>query len=178
MSRKVKFDIAFKLECIQQVVKEGKSDYAVSKSKGISDSLLYRWLSLYEKNGEGALAPRRNRSYAVSFKLKVLQTIERKNLSLSEAQGMFDIPSASVIVKWKKDFITFGISGLEEKPRGLPKRMNHKREAPKVPLTRLEELELEVERLRCENAFLKKLRALIQAEERENQKRLQKPSRN
>jgi transposase len=34
------------------------------------------------------------------------------------------------------------------------------------PLTREEELILENERLRCENALLKKLQALIQAEEK------------
>ncbi|WP_187287932.1 hypothetical protein [Leadbetterella byssophila] len=53
--------------------------------------------------------------------------------------------------------------------------MNRK---PKAPLTRLEELELENERLRCENAFLKKLRALIQAEEEQRRGQSQKPYKN
>ena len=68
----------------------------------------------------------------------------------------------------KKEFITFGIAGLQPKPKGRPKSMSdYKRKKRKTdkPLTREEELLLENERLRCENALLKKLQALIQAEE-------------
>ena len=39
------------------------------------------------------------------------------------------------------------------------------------PLTREEELLLEIESLRCENALLKKFNALVQAEEIKNLKR-------
>ena len=39
------------------------------------------------------------------------------------------------------------------------------------PLTREEELLLENERLRCENDYLKKLQALIQAEEKANKRK-------
>ena len=80
----------------------------------------------------------------------------------------FNVTSESVIIKWQKDFITFGITGLQPKPKGRPKSMSdYKRKKRKTdkPLTREEELLLENERLRCENALLKKLQALIQAEE-------------
>ena len=40
------------------------------------------------------------------------------------------------------------------------------------PLTREEELLQEIERLRCENALLKKLQALIQAEEEAKRRKL------
>ena len=45
------------------------------------------------------------------------------------------------------------------------------------PLTREEELLLEIERLRCENAFLKKFNALIQAEEGKLNSRKSKSSK-
>ena len=74
-----------------------------------------------------------------------------------------------MIIKWKKDFANFGIEGLKPKPKDQPKSMtNFKRKKRKSdkPLTREEELMLENEKLRCENDLLKKLHALIQAEEK------------
>ena len=45
----------------------------------------------------------------------------------------------------------------------------------KQPLTREEELLLEIERLCCENALLKKFNALIQAEQEKQKKLGRKP---
>ena len=81
----------------------------------------------------------------------------------------FYIPDAAIIVKWKRDFANFGLDGLQSKPKGRPKSMsNFKRKKRKSdqPLTREEELLLENEALRCELDVLKKLQALIQAEEK------------
>ena len=90
-------------------------------------------------------------------------------LSLREARLKFNLSSDSVIIKWKKDFANFGIEGLKPKPKGRSKSMtNFKRKKRKSdkPLTREEELMAEIEILRCENDLLKKLHALIQAEEK------------
>jgi transposase len=67
----------------------------------------------------------------------------------------------------EKRFANFGLKGLYSKTKGRPKTMNNKRKKRKSdkPLTREEELLLENEAIRCELDFLKKLQALIQAEE-------------
>lgn len=86
----------------------------------------------------------------------------------------FNITSESVIIKWQRDFANFGIVGLEPKPKGRPKTMTNfkpKKRKSEKPLTREEELLQEIERLRCENALLKKLQALIQAEEKANKRK-------
>ena len=78
----------------------------------------------------------------------------------------FNIPDVAIIVKWKKDFANFGLEGLQPKQRGRPISMSdfkRKKRKSDKPLTREEELLKENERLRCENALLKKLDALIQA---------------
>jgi transposase len=90
-------------------------------------------------------------------------------LSLREACLKFNIPTDSTIIKWQRDFANFGLEGLQPKPKGRPKSMsNFKRKKRKSdkPLTREEELLLENEALRCELDYLKKLQALIQAEEK------------
>ena len=168
MERKVKYDYAFKLECVELVLKKHYSCELVSKQKGPNKSNINKWVKFYKQYGRTGLLPKKNQNYSTDFKLKVLKSIDDDYLSLSEACLKFNVTSESVIIKWQKDFITFGIAGLQPKPKGRPKSMSdYKRKKRKTdkPLTREEELLLENERLRCENALLKKLQALIQAEE-------------
>lgn len=175
MERKVKYDYAFKLECVELVLKKHYSTESVSKLKGPSKSNIRKWISFYQRYGKIGLLPRKNQSYPVAFKIKVLNDLKAKPLSLMEACLDFNIPTQSIIIKWQKDFAIFGLEGLHPKPKGRPRSMSDfkgkKRKSDK-PLTREEELLIENERLRCENALLKKLQALIQAEEEaKNRKR-------
>ena len=169
MERKVKYDYAFKLECVELVLKKHYSNVYVSKLKGPNESDIRRWVKFYKTYGKIGLLPSKNQSYSIDFKLKVLKKIKAKSLSISEACLEFNIPTKSTIFKWQKDFTTFGIEGLKPKPKGRPKSMSdYKRKKRKSdkPLTREEELLLENEALRCELEYLKKLQALIQAEEK------------
>ena len=166
MGRKVKYDYAFKLECVELVLKKHFSDGYVSKLKQIPRSNVRKWIGFYKAYGEVGLFPRINQSYSVDFKIKVLKTIEKESLSLRTTSIKFNIPDVAIIVKWKKDFANFGVEGLQPKQKGRPISMSdYKRKKSKSvkPLTREEELLKENERLRCENELLKKLQALIQA---------------
>jgi transposase len=169
MEKKVKYDYAFKLECVKLVLEKHYSCNYVSIDKGIERSNLRKWIGFYKHYGSIGLLPRKNQSYSVNYKLKVLKAIDKDLLSLRETSIKFNIPDTGIIVKWKKDFANFGLEGIQPKTRGRPKSMNNnkrkKRKSDK-PLTREEELLLEIEALRCENELLKKLQALIQAEEK------------
>jgi transposase len=167
MERKVKYSYEFKLKCVQEVLKKNRTNQSVSKEHGFDESNLRRWIGFYQKYGSKGLEPRGYQSYNAVFKLKVLQAIEKKSLSLSEACLSFNIPTGSVIVNWQKRFEKLGYLGLENKPKGRPRSMTYKRAKKKSnkPLSREEELLLENESLRAENELLKKLQALIQAEE-------------
>ena len=166
MEKKVKYDYAFKLECVELVLKQHFTDGYVSKLKQIPRWNIRKWVSFYNAYGEIGLLPRINQSYSTEFKLKVLKTIEKESLSLMTAGTRFNIPNISLILKWRKDFANFGKEGLQPKQRGRLISMSDykrkKRQSDK-PLTREEELLKENERLRCENELLKKLQALIQA---------------
>jgi transposase len=166
MGRKVKYDYALKLECVELVLKKHYSSQFVSKLKGLNESNIRKWVSFYKTYGEVGLLPRINQTYSAIFKIKVLKTIEKESLSLRATSVRFNIPDVAIIVKWKKDFANFGIEGLKSKPKGRPISMSdYKRKKSKSgkPLTREGELLKENERLRCENELLKKLQALIQA---------------
>ena len=173
MERKVKYNAEFKLHCINEVLKNNRSISAVSKENNFDRSNLRKWISFYLHYGPEGLLPRKNQKYTSDFKLKVLGRIEKKSLSLREACVEFNIPTISVIIEWQNSYNDQGISGLECKAKGRPKSMTIKRAKKKSdkPLTREEELLLEIESLKCENALLKKYNALVQAAEMKNLKR-------
>lgn len=169
MERKVKYDYAFKEGCVKLVLEEHRSYGFVSKLKGADKSNIRKWVGFYKKFGDLGLLPRINQSYSSDFKLVVLVDINKSFLSLREACLKFNIPDAAIIVKWKRDFANFGFEGLKPKVRCKPKSMStikRKKHKSDKELTREEELLLENEALRCELDILKKLQALIQAEEK------------
>ena len=177
MERKVKYNYEFKLQCIKEVFKFHRSVNSVCVEKGIDNKSLDLWIQVYAKYGNEGLLPReRNQKYSVAFKLKVLNTIQKKSLSLMQACLMFNIPTKSTIIVWQKKYRAASSAGLELKPRGRPTSMNFKRKQRKTdkPLTREEELLKEIEYLRAENEILKKFNALVQTEQA-NQNKRQKP---
>ncbi|MFV8394128.1 transposase [Flavobacterium sp. LB2P6] len=169
MERKVKYDYTFKLECIKLVLEQHYSCTYVANQRGLNKSNIRKWVGFYKEYGALGLLAKKNQSYSVPFKLKVLKSIDKDLMSLRDVSIKFNIPDTGIIVKWKKYFANFGLVALQPKPRGRPKSMNtnkRKKRKSDKPLTREEELLLEIEALRCENELLKKLQALIQAEER------------
>lgn len=171
MARKVKYDYDFKLRCVEEVLK-GRSAIAVAAEFKCDRTLLWKWVILHRRLGASGLVPRGNRNYDVDFKLKVIKAIDKKSLTLEEACRMFDVPGSSIILNWQRNFAERGISGLHRKQysRAEPMESKKNKKANPKPLTREEELLLENRSLRAENALLKKLQALIQAEESKKRK--------
>jgi transposase len=85
----------------------------------------------------------------------------------------FRIPDKGTLKKWVKIYDQEGAEGLSKENRGRQKFMPRK---PKKPMTREEQLLDELADLKAENAYLKKLHALVQSEKEKEEKR--KSSRN
>jgi len=56
---------------------------------------------LYKTYGKVGLLSRKNQSYSVDFKLKIIQNLQNELLTLSETSLKFNIPDAAIILKWK-----------------------------------------------------------------------------
>jgi transposase len=170
MFKRIKYDYKFRLRCVESVLRKQQSKTELCKVKGIRKSNLTLWIAFYNAYGKNGLKARQARSYDTKFKLKVIKTINQENLSLDEACVKFNIPSYSTIINWQKAFEIDGCLGLVNKKRGRPPTMKDpiKRKSKKAskPLTREEELLKELAYLRAENALLKKLQALVQAEKK------------
>ena len=168
MLRKVKYSYEFKLQCVNEVLKRHLGITDVSNRWNIQVSVLKKWIRFYKVYGDIGLIPRaKNKTYTGSFKLKVVLLIKQKHISLSVACLQYNIPSVSTLITWIKKYDQHGPDILYKETRGKPKPMQFKRTPKKSnkPLTREEELLQEIELLKAENALLKKLQALIQAEE-------------
>ena len=98
MNKRTKYDYKFRLQCVEAVVKNNRPARVVASEKGIVFSNLRLWLGFYRQYGKDGLKGRKYQYYDVSFKLKVIQTIEKELLSLREACIRFNVPSESTIV--------------------------------------------------------------------------------
>lgn len=167
MSRKIKYDIDFKKSIVDRVI-TGKSGYkTVAKEFSIQHSMVKRWVCFYRRHGLEGLNPMSSR-YSAEFKLKAITEMRVKFLSLAETCVEFKIPSMGTLMKWITIYDSEGPPGLALEKRGKHKAMPKK---SKKPLTREEELLEELADLKAENAYLKKLHALVQSEKEKEEKR-------
>jgi transposase len=131
-----------------------------------------RWVKRYEAFGvEGLLL--KNSSYDGQFKLNVIEYMHANHLSISETSVMFAIPADATVGKWERIYYEEGPQALFRDNRGR-KKMNDKSKPSKPKLDKKVEEDLIAEngRLRMENAYLKKLNALVQERiQRENGKK-------
>jgi transposase len=91
--------------------------------------------------------------------------------SSRKAAAKFNIATACTINRWARLYNEGGIIALRNKPRGRS-AMSGKKKHPAREATasypEFRSVEEELEYLRAENAYLKKLRALIQERQRKN----------
>jgi len=162
-----KYSEQFKLAVVQQHV-SGRSGYkAIGREYGVDFATVRRWVKWFQAHGMDGLK-KRSACYTAQFKLSVLQAIWDNELSYHQASTQFNIRSPGSIGTWERAYQRHGIDGLQPRPRGRPKAMTTPKNKPAPPVendkrTR-EDLLAELDDLRMENAYLKKLRALIQAQ--------------
>lgn len=109
--------------------------------------------------------------YSGELKILVAETVIKERMSLKGAVRQFGIGSPAVIKRWLRIYKEEGKEALLEERRGSfqrvpiqrPPRQNAK-DADRETLIK------EVEWLRAENDYLKKLRALVLEEEAQNKK--------
>lgn len=108
-----------------------------------------------------------NKRYTPEFKIKVVETMRDEKLSYKETAREFDIPQGDkTVANWERIYLEEGKDGLYIERRG---RKSTGR-PPKLKKEVEEYLISEVQRLRAENAYLKKLNALVAERVRQEKK--------
>lgn len=156
-----KYNEQFRLNAVQEYLSGESSVNAVATRHGISARTLGDWIRRFEQHGHAGLVGR-GASYSASFKLMVLEAMWREKWSLSHTAVVFGIRTHSHIGKWERQYHESGLEGLSRRCRANRMSDNPpKRPESQAPRS-LEDVLKENEYLRAENAYLKKLDALIQ----------------
>ena len=108
-----------------------------------------------------------NKRYTGEFKQMVVETMMREKLSYCETARQFAISDHHLVTSWERIYLTAGPEGLYIERRGR----GSKGRPTKFPKEVEEDLLKEVQRLRAENAYLKKLQALVLERERHQKKK-------
>ncbi len=167
-----KFSSEEKIQAVKQYIDGNERGKTIAKSIGVHPSLLHQWIKQFEYYGEDAFE-KRYTVYPAQFKLDVLNYMNEHGTSIRETAAIFNIPSYETLRKWKVAYETQGLDALQSKKKGRPtmKKEIIRQSNTQVPVEgSIEALQAENERLRMENAYLKKLNALVQNKEKSQNK--------
>lgn len=162
-----KYSHEFRLSSVRKVL-DGNSISGTAKELAIPKTVLQTWVNHYYEGGTEQLL-HKNRKYSAEFKKEVIEYKWEHGLSLSQTIALFKIPNSAIFSAWEKKYLGEGFSGLLSKKKGRPGKMPKKKEIKPPDLTREQELEAEIAQLKMENAYLKKLNALVQARKKQEQ---------
>ena len=108
-----------------------------------------------------------NKKYSGEFRQTVVETMQREHLGYRETAQRFEICNHHRVESWERIYLEEGPEGLYVERRGR----GSKGRPPKLEKKVEEDLIAEVQRLRAENDYLKKLNALVLEEKRQNKRR-------
>ena len=116
------------------------------------------------------------RKYSTEFKISVIVDMREHHLSYRETvrkylQGVSPTSAIGTIQRWERIYLEEGAEGLMKERRGKNNTSGKRGRPPKLDKKVEEDLIAENQRLRMEIEYLKKLSALVLAEERENGKK-------
>ncbi|WP_097160859.1 IS3 family transposase [Bacillus oleivorans] len=153
-----KFNIEEKIEAVIRYQQGTEGVKSIAKSIGVHHTVLLNWIKQYEHHGENAFNQPYT-SYTTQFKLDVLNYIKETGTSIREAAAIFNIATHSTVQKWQKSFELHGIDALKPTKKGRPPMKKETNKSQPVKGTE-EALRAEIERLRMENAYPKKVESL------------------
>ena len=111
---------------------------------------------------------KQNKRYTPEFKQMVIETMQKERLSYSETARQFEVNDHHRIEAWERVYLEEGPEGFRIERRG---RSGKGGRPPKLLKPEVEEdLSAEVQRVRAENAYLKKFNALVLEEERQSKR--------
>ena len=120
----------------------------------------------------------KQKKYSTEFKIGVIMDMREHHLGYCETvRKYWDISKGqednykNIVKRWERIFLEEGAEGLMKERRGKTNTSGKRGRPPKLDRKVEEDLIAENQRLRMEIEYLKKLSALVLADERENGKR-------
>ena len=121
---------------------------------------------------------KKQKKYSSEFKIRVIMDMREHHLGYKETvRKYWDISKGqednykNIVKRWERIFLEEGAEGLMKERRGKSNTSSRCGRPPKLDRKVEEDLIAENQRLRMEIEYLKKLSALVLAEEQENGKK-------
>ena len=146
---------------------------ATANAHDVGVDSLRAWIAAYEANGKaGLVAKKRGVIYDLDFKLEVLRRMQDEGLSCRQVAALFNIRRLDMVAEWNRLYVAHGAAALqpgwkwEQKRMSKPPSRRDDREAVTNDQRSREELLRDLQQLRAENAYLKKVQALARTKSR------------
>lgn len=170
----MKYSWEFKLECVEKYLKgewAEKPESTTSTEKNFHDKIV-EWVRVYKKHGIDGLKHRlENKDWSAEERFELVsQVLAGKSVVSTAVEA--GIPNG-LLYTWVRRYQQYGYDGLQLRQGRKPKdpemsKKDKPKDLEKSDYEKLKLLEKENEYLRAENAYLKKLRALIVQKEAES----------
>ena len=145
---------------IYRLKKKGYLYKELAKKFKINISNMKYMVKLTDLHGETVLIKGKNNYYPPELKLDIINEVLIIGNSIYTTSLKYALPNTGLLCNWISKFKENGYNILE-KPRGRTSKMkNNNKKIEKNELSKVEQLEKELEYLRAENAVLKKLREI------------------
>ena len=154
----------FKLTVVEKYLEGIKGYRRVGEEYRIAPAMVRRWVAWYRAHGaEGLIRKTGGHRYSVDFKLSVLEHMWENALSYTQAAALFNVRNVRSIAVWASRYRDRGPAALARSQNAMKAPTSQPDSPPGNDKRTHEDLLKEIEYLRMENAYLKKVEALVQA---------------
>ena len=170
MSGKKIYSNELKLEIVQRYLKGDIGLKTLAEQYHVNKCDIQKWKAAYTEHGTEGLC-KTHGTYTGDFKVSVVEYMHATGASMRQTAAHFNIPSMKSVSDWERIYYEEGKEALFEERRGRASKMGTKHPGKnKKTIQGNEDLLAEVQRLRMENEYLKKLNALVQEREKSGKK--------
>lgn len=165
---KPKYSLDIRLAVVNHYLAGKDGTHRTVERFGVERTSVRRWVRAWQLHGIDGITLKNDR-HSPAFRMTVVRAVLNEEFSMREAAARFNISTETVVRHWVNVYKDAGEKGLLSIKPGRSKDMTKPKKTPPLigaALEKLspEELWAELRYLRAENAYLKKLKALVQSE--------------
>ena len=170
-----KYSLELKLKVVKYCIDEHYGYRQAANHFNIPSKVtIQNWVRKYKEHGVSGLNKNPKSTYSGDFKVNVIKYMHDNHLSCFETAIHFNLAGSERVEKWRRIYYEKGPQALYEKKCGHNNRnMSSKPKKEKNSVDNEKDLLKELEYLRAENAYLKKLDALVQERIKQENKKKQ-----
>ena len=166
-----------KLKAVKLVTEKQYSYLQAGRSVGASKTTVMSWVQRAAENGFDALQDREKKNHTGEYKVHVVEYMHEHHMSAYAAAAHFDL-CRSQIQRWERIYYEEGVAALLVDRRGRSKIGMPRKKKTQEELAAEQDIIAELQYLRMENEYLKKLNALVQSRKEQPLKKKYKSSMN